>query len=128
MIKIDGTTYNVPIKEIVRKADFLDKYAERSEDGKLHREIIGVYFNYQMTFGRDASTTEYVSLWQKLTEPVEFHSVVVPDEDGYHTFTAYFSNVGDKLVKAKDADGTTTAQRFWKDLTVNFIAQEPART
>lgn len=122
MIVIDGTTYDIPVTSIKRTADFLDKYAERSADGVLHRELIGVYFNYQLQFGRGASASVYAALWNKLTEPTEFHTVTVPDEDGDVTFAAYFANVTDKLVKAKGAT------RFWKDLTVNFIAQSPART
>lgn len=122
MITIDGETYNVPVIGMTRKADFLDKFAERTADGFLRRELIGVYFNYQIQFGRECSAAEYARLWAKLTEPVEFHTVTVPDEDGDYTFTAYFSNVGDKLVRAKDA------VRFWKELTANFIAQSPART
>ena len=51
-IVIDGTTYDIPILSIKRKAEFLDKYAERTEDGILHRELIGVYFNYELQFGR----------------------------------------------------------------------------
>jgi hypothetical protein len=47
---------------------------------------------------------------------------VIPDEDGNHTFEAYFSNVADEF---KKVDGST---RYMKDLTVNFIAQEPARS
>lgn len=120
---IDGTTYNVPVLSIGRKADFLDKYAERTEDGVLHRELIGVYFNYQLKLGSSASNTEYAALWAKLTEPTEFHTVIVPDEDGDFTFTAYFANISDELRKDKGA-----AQKFWKNLTVNFIAKEPART
>lgn len=121
-IVIDGTTYNVPVTSITRRADFLDKYAERTEDGVLHRELIGVYFNYQIEFGSSAAPADYALLWTKLTEPTEFHTVTVPDEDGDVTFTAYFSNVGDKL---KRKSGSS---RFWKELTVNFIAQSPART
>lgn len=122
MIVIDGETFTVPIVSLTRRADFLDKYAERTEDGVLHRELIGVYYNYQIQFGSTTDVAEYAALWQKLTEPVEFHEVTVPDEDGSHTFTAYFSNVGDVMRKYKDA------QAFWKSLTVNFIAQEPARS
>lgn len=124
MITIDGTTYDVPVISVKRKAEFLDKYAKRTEDGKLHRELIGVYFNYQLQFGRTNDTTEYAALWDKLSEPEEFHTVTVPDEGGPDNFTfeAYFSNVGDELRKEKDA------KTFWKNLTVNFIAQEPART
>lgn len=120
-ITIDGVTYNVPVRSIKRKADFLDKFAERTVDGVLHRELIGVYFNYQLQFGQ-ASMTDYAALWEKLTEPEEFHTVVIPDEDGDLTFEAYFSNIADELVKV---DGAT---RYWKNLTVNFIAQVPART
>lgn len=122
MIVIDGTTYDIPILSIKRTAEFLDKFAERTEDGILHRELIGVYFNYQLAFGRSSNTTEYALLWTKLTEPVEFHDVVVPDEDGAPlTFTAYFAGVSDEL--RKDTDAKT----FWKNLTVNFISQEPTR-
>lgn len=65
---------------------------------------------------------EYARLWDKLTEPVEFHEVTVPDEDGDYTFTAYFSNVGDELLRKK------AEKNYWKNLTANFIAQKPART
>lgn len=120
MITIDGTVYNIPVLSMTRKAEFLDKYAERSEDGVLHRELIGVYFNYQLKFGQTNNTTEYAALWNKLTEATEFHTVVVPDESGDYTFTAYFSNVSDELRRTK------TAANFWKSLTVNFVAKSPA--
>lgn len=123
MITIDGTAYAVPVKRITRRADFLDKYAERTEDGVLHRELIGVYFNYSIEFGMTLDAAEYAALWDKLTEPEEFHTVVVPDEDGTsYTFTAYFASVGDELSRVRDA------AVFWKSLKVNFIAKEPART
>lgn len=122
MITIDGVSYDVPVVSIKRRADFLDKYAERTEDGKLHRELIGVYFNYQIQFGSTTNTSAYAALWLKLTEAEEFHTVIVPDEDGDFTFTAYFSNVGDEMRRQKDA------VNFWKNLTVNFTAKEPART
>lgn len=121
MIIIDGTRYNVPVVSIKRKADFLDKHAERNENGDLLRELIGVYFNYQIQFGNTTDTSEYARLWKKLTEPTEFHSVTVPDEGGAYTFTAYFSNVGDEVRKVQ------SARNFFKSLTVNFTAKSPAR-
>lgn len=42
--------------------------------------------------------------------------------DTDYTFKAYFSNVGDELLRKKGA------KNYWKGLTVNFIAKEPART
>ena len=44
-IIVDGTYFDLPMVSLKRSADFLDKYAERTEDGVLHRELIGVYYN-----------------------------------------------------------------------------------
>ncbi len=120
MVIIDGITYKVPVISIGRSADFLDKYADRNEIGDLLRELIGVYFNYQLKLGNTTDTAEYARLWDKLTEPVEFHTVTVPDEAGDYTFTAYFAGIKDNLRKQ-------AAKNYWKDLTVNFIAKSPAR-
>ena len=122
MITIDGTEYNVPIVSLKRKAEFLDKYAERTEDGKLHREIIGVYYNYYLQFGTGADVTEYAALWEKITEAEEFHTVIIPDGDGTHEFECYFSNISDKMFRYKDP------QAFYKDLTLNMISRYPTRT
>ncbi|MDL2294835.1 hypothetical protein LJC60_09460 [Ruminococcaceae bacterium OttesenSCG-928-D13] len=121
MLTVDGQRFNIEVVEVVRKADFLDKYAERTEDGGLERELIGVYFNYQLKLGSGASRSEYARLWNKLTEPEEFHTVVVPDENGDYTFTAYFSNVSDRLLRQADS------RNYFTDLTVNFTAKAPAR-
>ena len=59
---IDGNSYDIPVIGIVRRADFLDKFAERTNDGKLHRELIGVYFNYQLKLGTIFDTDEYERL------------------------------------------------------------------
>ena len=121
MITIDSEEFDVPVIGIRREAEFLDKYAERTEDGVLHRELIGVYFNYTIQFGRTSNTVEYASLWAKLTEAEEFHTVTVPDLDATpYTFEAYFSGVSDEL--RRDTDAKT----FWKNLTVKFIAKAPA--
>ena len=120
MIKIDGSTYNVPVISIKRTADFLDKFATRTENGDLQRELIGVYYNYQLQFGSTLDMDEYARLWSKLTEPIEFHTVTVPDESGDYTFTAYFAGVSDEMRRQ------TAAKNYWKNLTVNFIAKSPA--
>lgn len=125
-ITIDSVTYDVPVLSIEETCNFLDKYAERTEDGILHRELIGTYHNQRLVFGNPqtaAEITEYYSLWEKLTEATEFHTVTVPDEDGVDfTFDAYFSNVTRKLRK------WTSGVTKWRGMTVNFIAQEPKAT
>ena len=121
MIIIDCKNYDIPVISLKRQAEFLDKYANRTEDGVLHRELIGVFFNYQLQFGITTDTAEYQKLWEKLTEPEEFHTVTVPDEKDKYTFTAYFSNVADEMLRKK------ANKNFFQNLTVNFIAKAPAR-
>lgn len=122
MITIDGTTYNVPIASLSRTADFLDRFAERTADGVLHRDLIGVYYNYEIEFGRAPSMQEYTRLYQKLTEPQEFHTIILPDEDGDLTFSGYIAEIKDELIRIK---GST---RFWMKLSCSMVAQSPART
>lgn len=120
---IDNTTYEIPVISLKRRADFLDRFAERTANGVLHRDLIGVYFNYQLQLGFSSDTDEYQRLWEKLSEPSEFHTVTIPNEDGESlTFSAYFSNVGDELLKIKGE------KVYWKNLTVNFISRRPSRT
>ncbi|MEG1687431.1 MAG: hypothetical protein RR022_08350 [Angelakisella sp.] len=120
MLKIDGEWYDVPVLSLHRKAEFLDKYANRTEDGVLHRELIGTYLNFQLKLG-NGDSGEYQRLWNKLTEPDEFHLVTVPEGERSFTFMAYFSNVGDSLLR------TYQGKPYWTGLTVNFIARSPAR-
>jgi len=121
LLTIDGVQYDVDIIEMKRSAEFLYKYAERTVNGTLNSEMIGVYFNYQLVFAKNVSESAYVALWKKLTEPTEFHTVVLPDEDGVHTFSAYFSNIKDVFVRVKNT------RRYISGLSVNIIARSPAR-
>lgn len=123
MLIIDGAKFDIPIVSLKRTAEFLDKYAKRTEDGNLQRKLIGVYFNYQLKLARSTTVGQavYQKLWDKLTEPVEFHTVTVPDAGGNYTFTAYFANVGDELLTQQ------ASKNYWRNLTVNFTAKAPAR-
>lgn len=125
-ITIDGTVFAVPFSKVTRKANVLDKYANRTEDGDLKREVIGVYYNYEFEFGEFGDAPEdrklYRALWDKLTEPVQFHDVEIPDDEGSYTFKCYISSVED------------TAKKIYKDhavynsLKCKFTAKKPART
>ncbi len=121
-LTIDGSIYNIRVfTGVKRNADFLDKYANRTDDGDLKRELIGVYFNYQnIKFERqtDANYGEYNRLYDKLTEAEEFHDINIA---GF-TFRAYFSNVSDELYLYKNG------MPYFKNLTVNFTAKKPARS
>lgn len=121
MLIIDGTNYDVPIKKLSRTADFLDRYATRTENGDLKRNLIGVYYNYQLEFGRIVNRDLYAALWDKLTAPQEFHTVTVYDEKNTFTFTAYFSSIQDEMIRREDNTN------IFDNLTVHFVAKAPAR-
>jgi hypothetical protein len=122
MITIDGTPYEMPIMEENRSADFLYKYADRTEDGVLHSQLIGVFFNYSgLKFGSITDQELYAAFWQKITEPVESHSVVMSDETGDYQFDAYFANISDAVKKIK------AGIVYWTGLTMDIVAISPAR-
>lgn len=121
MITIDGVDYQIPVVSLQRKGEFLDKYANRTEEGDLERELIGVYYNYALKFGFTTDYQEYARLWDKVTEAVEFHTVTVPNGVEAYTFTAYLSNISDELIVQHDGVS------YYGGLTVNFTAKSPAR-
>lgn len=120
-IAIDGIEFNIPLVSVKRTADVLDKYAERSEDGDLKREILGVYYNYQLSVGTIDDDIMYEKLWDKLTEPVEFHDFLLPTTGGTYSFRGYISSVSDEIEKVY----SDTAK--FKGLTCKFTAKSPAR-
>lgn len=123
-IKVDGIYFDIPMVSLKRTADFLDKYAERTEDGELHRELIGVYYNYTLTVGTssDFGDTDYDTFWDKMTEPVEFHEISIPVRGGDYAFIGYISSVSDEYKKILDNESEFTA------FTCKFTAKSPART
>ncbi|MCM1327262.1 MAG: hypothetical protein NC094_12130 [Bacteroidales bacterium] len=123
-IKVDGQFFDIPMVSLKRTADFLDKYAERTEDGELHRELIGVYYNYTLTVGTstDFGDTDYDAFWEKMTEPVEFHEISIPTLNGYYNFTGYISSVSDEYKKILDGEAEFTG------FTCKFTSKSPART
>ena len=122
-IIVDTITFTVPIVVLEEACEFLDKFATRTHDGELQRELIGTYPKHRIVFGVPDDLDEAVALWAMLTEAVAFHEVTVPDEDASPlTYTAYFSGV--RRVILKWIDGTPR----WKGIEVNFIAKSPRRT
>lgn len=119
---IDGIKYNIRVLiGVKREVQFLDKSAERTEDGDLDRELIGVYFNYKSIKFEpqtDNNYDEYNRLHNKLSEPAEFHDITIAN----FSFRAYFSSISDEVYFFKNN------RAYFKDLTVNFTAKIPARS
>ena len=121
-IVIDGIEYPVGITELQRKADILDKYAHRDENGVLHREPIGTYHNYSLKiYVRPTEYDLYNRLFDVLSEPVASHMVELPHD--HIRFEGYFSSVQDSI-KRINPDGTVR----YTGLQCNLIAIKPRRT
>ena len=119
MIVIDGISYDVPVISMKSQADMLDKYAERTSDGVLHRELIGVYDNYEFHFASPENNIKvYADLWWKLTEPVPWHTVVFPTVLGERAIEGYFANTNHEILRQKN--GAT----YWKSLSTSFVSRK----
>lgn len=116
---IDGISYDIPVIDLQRTADVLDKVAERTEDGDLYREVLGTYLNYTFVFGTLNDTTTYDLLYKKLIEPVPFHDIILPINNEFASFRGYISSVTDAVDRV-----TETGTRF-KALTCKMQAKLP---
>lgn len=119
---IDGEYFALEIVEMDMQAEFLDKFAERTQLGDLDRELIGVYEKYpSIKFEETTDVKEFNRLWKKLTEPTEFHTVQLPNPEGDLTFVMYVSGVKAKLLRKYNR------QYYFKDLSVTFTPRAPTR-
>lgn len=123
-LEIDGHSYNVAVTGIKRKAAVLDgKNAGRVLSGRMVRDIIGTYYNYDVSFGTSLlSPTDYDALYELLTAPVDYHTIIIPYGQESLTFQAYVANASDTLRRI------TENYNHWGDLTITFTAMEPQRT
>lgn len=118
-LEIDGLTFPVHLIDVQRSADALDADAYRTEDGILHRKLIGIYMNYTVKVGVEWNYELYNRLFNKLTEPVEFHEIRLPDET--KSQTRYVSSVKDGIAHV-GPDGTK-----YKDLSFKVTCMAPTR-
>ena len=124
--KIDGVAYNVTIPDggLKRSAKILDgDNAERAKSGRMIRDIIGTYYNYNVQLDtKNLDVSSYDRLFEVLTAPVDSHTVVIPYGQGMLTFEAYVSGADD-VIKLIQEERT-----LWGDLSFSFIAMGPQRT
>ena len=118
-IIIDDVTYKVPIVELQRKGDILDLTANRTEDGVLHREVIGTFYNYTLTIGVINDPDLYESLWWTLTAPVASHWIELPHD--HVRFEGYFGSCKDNI-HLITKDGYSA-----RGLSFNLVATRAAR-
>lgn len=124
LLSVDGKNYNVFVTGLKRSFQILDgENAERALSGRMIRDIIGTFYNYEMTIrpvvGKYA---DYDALYEVLSAPEDSHKVVLPYGQKTLTFNAYVTSGQDNLIVKTDKES------YWNGLTFQFIAMAPQRT
>lgn len=121
-LAIDGTLYRVPLVKVQREFNFLEKYANRTEDGDIKIETIGGYQNYTVSIGIIDDPEEYERLWEHITDAGNrFHTVYIPDSTSAFEFYGYFSSIKDEIEKVYE-DSVV-----YKSLSFKMISKKPTR-
>lgn len=123
-LTVDGKKYNVIVTSLTRKFQVLDgENAERTLSGTMIRDIIGTFYNYEITIlPAVGKYGDYDALYQVLSAPQDSHSVVLPYGQGTMSFRAYVTAGQDNLIRKKPGES------YWTGLSVQFIAMAPQRT
>lgn len=124
MISVDGVEYDLPLLTISRTFAALDKSAERTQDGNLHRELIGIYINFDITLGQsEHNQADYVALFNVLSSAVEFHTFLIPGEYDDQAWEAYVSGGKDEVMRLQK-----NGVNYYRGLSFSIIARKPTRT
>jgi len=126
-ITIDAVTYEVGIVEMDIDIDKLYSNAERSQNGTIKKELIGVFYNVpRVLMGRsELNSADYFNLLDVISDTSEFHSITIPDITGISdiTFDAYFDKIKHRVKRWK-----VGSVWMFSELTFAIIAKSPART
>lgn len=119
---IDGQRFNVGVLSGIKETiDILDRYANRTQDGVLHREIIGTYKNYSsIKFAEqtDANYDAYENLWETLGAKQEFHTITIAN----YTFSAYISSISREIAYYSNG------RAYHKKMECKFTSERPYRS
>ena len=122
LLTIDNDTFEVGIVKITRKASQAKESLGTTLDLRKHYDVIGTYFDYDVQLNLKAmNVAEYDSLYELLTEPVEYHNVTLPYGQSTITFKANVKVAEDSLVR------NFNQMKRWSGFKVTFEALEPQK-
>lgn len=125
IIQIDGIPFDVDC-EITRVAEVsASSISGQMLNGMLFYDIIGTYLQYDVRLKRPLyNRATYSALYEKLTEPVAAHTVILPYNNTTVTITAHVEPITDELLTLEN--GTY----YWKNprFTLTSIYPTKAQT
>lgn len=124
MFEIDGNDYSAIVTSLTRNFSVVDGgNAGRTTDGKMHRDLIGTYYNYSISLKTDLlGQDKYNELYEIISAPVESHEIKVAYGNRILVFEAYITQGSDDLLREN-----TPTDRYWSNLSFDFNAMEPQR-
>ena len=125
-LNIDGTEYRVKLVYGSLKRSFTITEGPNSGvaiTGRAIRDIIGTTYSYSVDVEPDpAHPEDYDAMYEALTSPVDYHTVVMPYGQNALTFNAMITGGTDSL------GANIGGFKRWNGLTLQFLAREPQRS
>ena len=127
MITVDGREYDVYVTDLGLDEEFINKYAERTENYEMQYELGAVYYNQSITFGTSSSDNlDFKELFQLLSTKSSIdegtgHNVEIWTPLGKMTFMMYPNKLSLKLLLLDKNNENS----WWTGFTVTFIALKP---
>jgi hypothetical protein len=124
MFKIDGIEFTKAVlSKPKRSFQVLDsELTNRLLIGDMFRDVVGTFYNYSVVLDSSFMTQEeYDELYEIISAPVPFHTMVVPYGQSTYEYQAYVTNGTDEIPLIKPD------KNYFNNLTFNFIAKSPKR-
>ena len=127
--QIDGIEWEYPC-QIDREIELTDSdISGLMMDKRDFHDVIGAYMRYDVTIAfpiivgsSGAEKSDYYSLYNALSDPLEAHEFVMPHNDGELTVTAHVSNVKDTYVRLpRDVE-------YWQGISFTITSIAPTKT
>ena len=119
-ILMDGVTYRVRVvyNTLVRAFELIEgPNAGEMRSGRHERDLIGTKYTYEMGVEPDPRyQSDYDAFFEAISDPVDSHSITVPNRQGTLTYQAMIERGSDTY------RGRLAGQRRWGGLVVTFKA------
>lgn len=118
---LDGVAYNVSVTSLKRSFSVLDTdKSGRTQDGEMYRDIIGTFYNYEMTVRAHADDlTALDAFWEAISQPVTSHVCTFPYNQATITQRMYVTG-GDQQLRLLQKN-----KIYWNELSIKFVAMAP---
>ena len=118
---LDGETYNVQVMNLKRLFDIKEAIpAKITQSGGIFRDLVGTYYNYQMTVReKDGDRESLDAFWDAVSKPVPSQECTFPYNQTVLNQKMYVKN-GSQDIRRLFEDGA-----YWHDITIQFFAKEP---